>query len=63
MNYTESAVKEIMNYFERTGKTERQLANECGVVQPNQLKHFMMGLRSIRLSTLDKIIEYIRKDK
>ena len=60
MNYTESAVTEIMNYFERTNTTERQLAFESGVVQPDQLKKFMMGLRSMHIRTVDKLIEYVR---
>lgn len=59
MNYTESAVMEIMNYFERTNTTERQLAFDSGVVQPDQLKKFMMGLRSMRVGAIDGIFKHI----
>jgi len=58
---TEYVVKEIMNYFERTGKLETQLAKECGI-QPNHLKMFMLGITSIKLVTADKILNVIHKE-
>lgn len=59
---TEYVVKEIMNYFEVTGKTESQLAKECNI-QTNHLKMFMMGVSSLTLKTADKILEVISSKK